>query len=121
MRSLTTFLLFAALAFVLFLTNPEPDDFRVFAREQSEELFRSQMGNDLGEGPLGRLLGSVAGDATASVIDRLAERDNYGVASIYTLDFDGANSTENEWRFLGIAGQFVELHRPEALNREAAP
>jgi hypothetical protein len=118
MRSLFPLLLLAALALVLFLTNPEPDDFQEFAREQSGELFRGQLGAEVGEGPFGRILGSLAGDATAALVDRLAERDDYLVASVYTLDLDGPNSTEDEWRFLGIAGQFVELQRPASLESQ---
>lgn len=118
MRSLFPLLLLAALAFVLFITNPQPDDFQEFAREQSGELFRGQLGAELGEGALGQALGSLAGEATAALAGRLAERDDYLVASVYTLDLDGPDSTEDEWRFLGIAGQFVELQRPASLERE---
>ena len=102
---------------VLFLFNPEMEDFQVFAEAQSERLMLEQAG----ESALGRALSGLGASLVGSNIDRFTERQSYGVFSLYTLDFDGDDEHEEEWRFLGIAGQFFELERPASLEEEGSP
>ena len=105
-------LLLVALFAVLAVTNPGPDAFADFA----EETVAEQVGAELGGLPAGGILGDLGGLAAGQLVRRYAERDNYLVASVYTLDLDGRARDANDWRFLGIAGFFVELHRPESLQ-----
>ena len=99
---------------VLFLFNPEMDDFKMFAEAQSERLLLEQTG----ESALGRALSGLGASLLGSNIDRFTERRNYGVFSLYTIDLDGDDEQEEEWRFIGIAGQFLELERPASLEEE---
>ena len=94
--------------------NPDMEDFATFVEAQSEKI----VVQETGEGRLGRALGRIVGGLAGANVDRVTERDNYFVFSTYTLDLDGTESTANDWRFLGIAGQFFELHRPEDLRRD---
>jgi hypothetical protein len=110
MRTLLLLILVVAL---LAISNPDRDDFAEFAREQTAELVAQQGGGGLLSGTLGR----IGGDLVGSQASRFVSRDNYLVASVYTLDLDGPNSDRQDWRFLGVAGQFVELSRPAALER----
>ncbi len=109
MRTLLLLILVVAL---LAISNPDKDDFAEFAREESAELMAGQT-----DGVLGGALGRLGGDLIGSQVGRFVSRDNYLVASVYTLDLDGPNANAQDWRFLGVAGQFVELSRPDALER----
>ena len=102
---------------VLFLFNPEMADFQIFAEEQSERLLQQQTGDS----DLGRVLSGLGSRLLGSNIHRFTERQNYGVFSIYTIDLGGDEEPEKEWRFLGIAGQFLELERPTSLEEEDSP
>ena len=99
---------------VLFLFNPEMEAFQIFAEEQSARILQQQTGDS----DLGRMLSGVGASLVGSNIHRFTERQNYGVFSIYTIDLDGDDEQEEEWRFLGIAGQFLELERPASLQEE---
>lgn len=94
--------------------NPGMDDFRTFVRAQAEGMIQ----RETGESELGGLLSDVGGSLAGRYIDRITERRNYFVFSTYTVDFDGDDSEAEDWRFLGIAGQFVELDRPESIEAE---
>ena len=102
----------AIAAIVLILLNPDMEDFSVFAREQSALLMQEQVGG----GILGRVISGAGADVVGGLVEKATERNNYMLFSTYTLDFDGANQEGNEWRFLGIAGMFFELERPEAIK-----
>lgn len=106
-----TLLLLVLVAALLAISNPDRDDFAEFAREITAEQIAGQTG------ALGGVLGRIGGDLVGAQAARFVDRDNYVVASVYTLDLDGARSQEQDWRFLGVAGQFVELSRPAALER----
>ena len=109
MRTGLVVLVLALIALAFF--NPEMEDFQAFAGGQAERL----LAQEIGDGDLGEALSGVGGALTRRYIDRLTERNNYVFFSTYTLDVDGPEQTENDWRFLGIAGQFIELQRPDAL------
>ncbi len=107
MRTLLLLILVVAL---LAISNPDKADFAEFAREQSAELMAQQT-----DGVLGGALGRLSGDLIGAQVSRFVSRDNYIVGSVYTLDLPGGE--DQDWRFLGVAGQFVELSRPDALKR----
>ena len=105
-------LLLAALVVVLAVTNPGPDAFAEFA----EDNVAAEIGAVTDDLPAGSLLGDLSGLAAGRLVRRYADRDNYFVASVYTLDLDGRAREEEEWTFLGIAGLFFELQRPASLQ-----
>jgi hypothetical protein len=105
-------ILFVALIAVLATTNPDEDAFGEFA----EDIVAEEIGTRAEDLPAGGLLGELGGIAAGQLVRRYADRDNYVVASVYTLDLDGRAREEGDWRFLGIAGMFFELQRPESLQ-----
>ena len=105
-------LLLLALIVVLAVTNPGPDAFAEFA----EETVAEQVGAELGGLPAGGILGDLGGLAAGQLVRRYASRDNYLVASVYTLDLDGRTREADDWTFLGIGSRFFELHRPERFQ-----
>lgn len=111
MRTGIVIVVLAVIALAIF--NPGMDDFRVFVGQQSEGLIRQEAG----EGPLADFLAGVGGRFAADRVDRITDRTNYVIFSTYTIDFDGADRAEEEWRFLGIAGQFIETNRPQSLQQ----
>ena len=101
MRSLT-FVLFIVILVGLALTNPGPDAFGLFAQKTiSDEIARQVPG-------IGGL-GEYAARLIAPYVTDQAVRTNYGLGSIYELDLTGPNVRGAEYRFLGIAGQFIPL------------
>jgi hypothetical protein len=105
-------LLLLALVVVLAVTNPGPDAFAEFAEDNVTEQLRA-VADDLSAGDF---LGGLGGVAAGALVRRHADRDNYLVASVYTLDLDGRARDAEDWTFLGVAGLFIELHRPESLQ-----
>jgi hypothetical protein len=110
MRTGLVALIIVVLALIWF--NPDMADFKGFVGTQSERLLQ----HETGESELGGLLSQAGGALAGAFVDRIADRDNYLLFSTYTIDFDGAEADANEWRFLGIAGFFLELQQPEALE-----
>ena len=102
-------------AVVLAALNPGMSDFEDFAQEQSERLIRQETGDS----ELGKLLSGVGSHLAGSYIDRITERQNYVLFSTYTVDLDGPEQSEEEWRFLGVADRFVVLEQPASMNEEA--
>lgn len=103
-------LLLAAVLFLLFLTNPGPDEFEAFVDERVGEQIAAQ------NLPGGGILSELGGLAAGQLVRRYADRDNYLIFSVYTLDLDGRARDEQDWKFLGIATFFFELERPAALR-----
>ena len=103
---------------VLYVLNPGPEKFKEFLEmelaEQAQERARAageSVGGEMGGAVtgflaerLGRKAGSLASDAFG--------REDYKVASVYTADLNGRRPG-GAWKFLGIAGWFVPLERPE--------
>ncbi len=111
MRTGLVVVILALIALAIF--NPGMDDFRVFVQQQSEVIIRQEAG----DGTLADILAGVGGRFAANHVDRVTDRTNYFIFSTYTIDFDGAGGEAEEWRFLGIAGQFFETQRPRALQQ----
>ncbi len=105
-------LLLLALIVVLAVTNPGPDEFAEFAEDNVADEIADVARNT----PAGGLLGELGGMAAGRLVRRFADRDNYLVASVYTLDLDGRAREEEDWKFLGIATLFFEIKRPDSLE-----
>lgn len=118
-------ILIGTLLVVLWWFNPTEDQFQDFLTQEIRTMV-SNAGAEAGRtagGAMGFLterLGRAAGDAAGNVAGREAssmfERESYGVASTYTLDLNGRRP-DGEWTFLGIAGQFVPVNKPENLEQ----
>lgn len=92
--------------------NPGMDDFRTFVKAQAEGMIQ----NEAGDTALGRALSGAGANLASQYVDRITERHNYFVFSTYTVDLDGDDADAEEWKFLGLAGQFVELDRPASME-----
>lgn len=112
MRTLVLIVLFVMV--LLFISNPDMEDFKEFVERRSEQILQTRTGDS----ELGRMLSDIGSSVAGGYVDRITERRNYFLFSTYRIDLDGPDSTENEWRFLGIGGQFIELERPDALEDE---
>lgn len=102
MRTGIVVLILAVIALAIF--NPEMEDFQLFVETHTEELIRDEVGEGLVPEAIARLGSGLA----AQHVDRITERRNYFIFSTYTIDLD-ASDNGNEWRFLGMAGQFLKL------------
>ncbi len=102
------------LAATLALFNPTQDDFRAFVQERMQDTI-SDHARAASGGLLGEIAGGIGGTLAGALAGRAAQRDNYVVASVYTIDLDGPNRDAQEWKFLGIAGQFIPLKKPEGV------
>lgn len=107
-----TILLVIVAAAALALTNPTMADFETFAADQLEDVLQ----REAGESALGQALAGAGARIAGSYVDRVADRKDYVLYSLYTIDLDGPGQEANDWRFLGLGGRFVELHRPEAAS-----
>ena len=106
---------------VLFVLNPGPEKFKEYLQvelaRQAEERARAageSVGGEFGGAAAGFLaerMGRRAGDLASDFF----ERENYHVASVYTADLNG-RQPGGAWKFLGIAGWFVPIERPEASD-----
>jgi hypothetical protein len=110
MRTALVALIISVIALAWF--NPGMDAFRLFVEEHSERILL----NEAGDSAVGRALAGAGGALAGAYVDRVTERRNYAVFSIYTRDLDGDDEQDEEWRFLGIAGHFFELQQPESLR-----
>ena len=110
MRSglIITILLLVALAYF----NPGMEDFRLFVGSQSEILIRQEAG----DGAIADLLATIGGRFASDHIDRITERRNYVIFSTYTINVDVVGTDDDDWKFLGIPGRFVETQRPRSLE-----
>ena len=106
---------------VLYVLNPGPDKFKEFLQEELADQAEARA-RAAGES----VAGSAGGAVTGFLADRLGRRagslasdaftrEDYKVASVYTADLNG-RQPGGAWRFLGIAGWFVPLERPEVSD-----
>lgn len=106
MRTGIVVLVLALIALALF--NPDMEDFQLFVETHTEELIQDQVG----EGPLSDVLSALGSGFAGEHVDEITTRRNYFIFSTYTIDLDETDRG-GDWRFLGMAGQFLELERPE--------
>ena len=102
-----SFLLFIALLVGLALTNPDREDLGRFAEETIRSEIAQYVPNIGGLGEYGARL-------VAPYVAREAEHTDYVFFSFYDLDLTGPSSPGGEYRFLGIAGQFIGLEAASA-------
>lgn len=105
-------LLLTVVAVLLALTNPGPERYEAFVEDTAARVIAAEVGGV----PGGGVIGQVGGALAARLATRYSERANYLLFSVYTIDLAGVGLPGEEWRFLGIGNQFLELHRPEALR-----
>ena len=109
MKGLIKLLLLAAVIGGLYVTNPTMEDFKMFVRDQASETVRKEMGDT----EFGRVLSDVGSTLAAGVVERFTERKDYWVFSVYNLGLNSGRNAE-PWRFVGVAGRFFELNKPES-------
>jgi len=89
----------------LYFTNPDQDAFAEFL----QEYVQAELADDKpGETEIGQAFRKGLGQIAGAVGSQLAQREDWTVASMYTVDIAG-----NTYRFLGIAGQFVQIESVE--------
>ncbi len=110
----TSIILALVVVALLFIFNPDIEDFKQFVEKRSEQILRTRAGDS----KLGRILSDIGSSLAGSYVDRITERKNYLLFSTYHIDLDGPDERENEWRFLGIGGRFIELDRPSSHENE---
>jgi hypothetical protein len=91
----------------LLITNPDMDTFTTFVERYTKERIQERTG----DGVVGSALAGAGASVTAAGAPSVTERTNYGVVSVYAVDPD--EDGVDEWRFLGIGGQFIALQEPE--------
>ncbi len=103
------FLFIAGLiAIGLAFTNPGMDDFREFAKEITQEAVEEEVGDSV----LGRAFSEFGSSLAGDYVDRITTHKNYILYSTYELG-NSENPDEN-WRFLGIAGNIIKTHQPDS-------
>ena len=100
---------------ILAVFNPTREDFRAYAQERMADTI-SDRARAAGGGLFGDIGGAIAGGLAGSLASNAAQRDNYYVFSLYTIDLDGPSRDAEEWRFLGIAKQFIPLKKPASMG-----
>ena len=100
-----TFYLFASFIVVvtaaLYFTNPDQTAFA----EYMAEYVQTELADDTpGETEIGRKLRAGLGEIAGAAAERMATREDFQVASVYTIELMG-----DSHRFLGVAGQFFPL------------
>ena len=108
MNKVLTLIVVAGVAAFLFVTNPEREEFQVFIQERVEE----RLSEETRDRSLGRLLTDLGSDIVGTLAARVSERSNYLLWSVYTVDVGADGDPDEMWRFLGIAGTFIELSSP---------
>jgi len=96
--------LFVLLVVAFAMTNPDKGQ---FANTYADRL-NAQLTQHSGlTGPFGQLLGGVTQNALQAALESQARRQNYLVASVYTVPMSG-----RDLRALGILGHFYTLQAP---------
>lgn len=105
----TGFIILTVIVIALAISNPGEEQFRNFVSDRAELAIQEETGDSM----LGRALSGAGASVAGEFAERVTDRENYYVFSTYTIDLGDASSDPEEWKFLGIAGQFVELERPD--------
>ncbi len=115
-----------AVGVLLYVLNPGPEKFEVFLREEAARQ-AEQAALDAGTAAGGNVVGGVSaflaqrlGREVGGAAAQAFERENYHVASVYRIDFNGPDRG-GEWAFLGIANAFVPIEKPEPLSDRRRP
>ena len=89
----------------LYFTNPGPEAFSTFLAEHVQTELADEVP---GETEIGKAFRKGLGQIAGAAGGQLAQREDFQVASIYTLDIAG-----DTHRFLGVAGQFIPIEKVE--------
>ena len=116
MKKFLFLLIVVAAAGGLFLNNPTSADFEYYVQRHAEQMLLQETG----DGPLGRIFSDLGSNVLGSLANEASERQNYFLFSTYTIDLGGEGEQKDQWRFLGIAGQFIELEAPESIRRRGS-
>lgn len=100
---------------VLAWANPDMPAFRTFVETHSERILLEELDEE-GDSAVGRALAGAGGMLAGAVIDRVTERRNFVFFSTYTIDLDPADGDDDAWKFVGLAGQFLETQNPAEEN-----
>ncbi|MEM8556482.1 MAG: hypothetical protein AAGG50_01455 [Bacteroidota bacterium] len=104
-----TFFFLVVIAALLALSNPTMDDFADYAGGTVAATIAQ-------DGP--GWAGALGGLATEAFVDRTTVRQDYLLASRYTLEL--GDDPDEAWVFLGVATRFIELQRPASLREDEA-
>lgn len=110
MRKLLLLLVFAGMLYYL---NPTMRDFEVFLEEEADTILTEEIGG----GDLGRAIAGLGSNLLGSITDDITERQDFLVCSLYTIDLDRSADNDDQWQFLGIGGQFIQLKAPDQDRR----
>ncbi len=100
-------ILLAIVLGLLYLSNPDMEDFKVFIGEEAKQLVREQAGAP----GLGNILSDEAAQMAESYADRVTAHEDYYLFSTYKINIAPRNVSQRTWHFLGIGGNFVNLTR----------
>jgi|GEM_PF-701839 len=113
MRILITLLLGAGLAALLF-TNPDMPAFKEFVEARSAQTITAQTG----DGAFGKVLSKYGSRVAAALVNRVSERKDFYLFSIYNIDLGGDGQPDDRWRFVGVGGHFLAVEVPDMLSHE---
>lgn len=95
---------------ILFLSNPDMDDFRVFVKQESRRLIQEEV-----DAPgLGEILSGTGAELAESFVDNVTKRTDYYLFSTYEIDLTPRNPSDKSYTFLGIGDTFINLRKFDA-------
>jgi hypothetical protein len=93
--------------------NPTERDFRHFMTSNAEQIVLREAGH----GTVGRLMSGLGGPLAADFIAQRTDRRSYVLFSTYRVKLSQGMRSDDDWWFIGIGGQFIELQRPRSLSQ----
>ena len=96
-------------------SNPGMPAFRAFVETHAERILLDELDEEA-DSALGRALAGAGGVLAGAAIDQIAERRNFVFFSTYTIDLDTHDGDDDAWKFVGLAGQFIETQNPTEKN-----
>lgn len=92
---------------ILYFSNPDIQDFKVFIKEESKVLIQEQIGTS----DVGQALSHTASQLAEQHIEQLTEYEDYYFFSTYKIELTATPVKVRKWHFLGIGGNFLNLSR----------
>lgn len=111
MKSALRIIVLLGVGAVLFVLNPKPEKFERYVERRVEQRFNEEGAN---ANRLGRLLTDMGSSVVGSLAARVSDRKNFQLFSIYSVDIGGDGDPDEAWKFLGVAGQFIEISSPDS-------
>lgn len=101
----------------LWYYNPTEAQFHTFVKDRvATEIDKEATKQGATDNPLVDMIKGLASSQLSKLAERNVKRDNYFVASMYTIDLP-PKIADKDWKFIGVAGQFFPLERPEFLEK----